>query len=435
MSAATAAGGGEHLGPLLDDLRRWLGDNWDPDLTVREWWERLAASGWSQPQWPEEWFGKGLDRAAAAAVSRTIAESGALAPPGGFGTSMAGPTLLVHGTDDQRRRHLPGMVTGTDAFCQLFSEPNAGSDLAGLQTRAERDGNEWVVNGQKVWTSDARMANKAMLLARTNVDVPKHAGISYFIIDMDQAGIEVRPLREMTGRAFFNEVFIVDARVRADDLVGGEGNGWAVANTTLAFERALSGGGGPGSAAHPGPVAGDLDRRAGDLASERRATEGESAGPPTLGRLLALARRAGRTADPVVRQELARLYTLERLNALTSQRAIALQSSGADLPGLPNLAKMAQNHAMRLGRHLTFSILGAAATLHGYDPGPARRVEAATGVDGLTREVEGALFATAPPIYGGSDQIQRNIVGERVLGLPREPGQDRHVAFRDLPKN
>jgi alkylation response protein AidB-like acyl-CoA dehydrogenase len=151
------------------------------------------------------------------------------------------------------------MVDGTDAVCQLFSEPNAGSDLAGLQCRAERDGDEWVVNGQKVWTSGGQIANKAMLVARTDIDVPKHAGISYFIIDMLQPGVEVRPLREMTGHAFFNEVFLTNARVPTVDLIGGEGNGWAVANTTLAFERAQAGGGERGASGNPGPIAESSD--------------------------------------------------------------------------------------------------------------------------------------------------------------------------------
>ncbi|MFI5053775.1 MAG: acyl-CoA dehydrogenase family protein, partial [Acidimicrobiia bacterium] len=228
---------------LLEELDDWLQQQWDPELLLREWWACLAASGWGQPHWPVEWYGKGLSRPDSSAVTRAIRQFGAVTSPVGFATGMAGPTLIVHGTDEQKAQHLPGMVDGRDAFCQLFSEPNAGSDLAGLQCRAERDGNEWVINGQKVWTSGGQIANKAILLARTDVDVPKHAGISYFLMDMTQPGVEVRPLREMTGRTFFNEVFLADARVSAADLIGGEGNGWAVANTTLGFERALSEGG------------------------------------------------------------------------------------------------------------------------------------------------------------------------------------------------
>jgi len=423
------------LGVVLGELDEWLEANWDPELSLREWWQRLGEAGWAQPHWPREWYGRGLSRADGLAVSLAIQGFGAVPGPVGFATGMAGPTLLVHGTDDQKRRHLPGMVTGSDGFCQLFSEPNAGSDLAGLQTTAVLDGDDWVVNGQKVWTSGGQVANKAMLVARTNVDVPKHAGISYFLIRMDQPGVEVRPLREMTGRNFFNEVFITDARIPVDDLIGGEGKGWTVANTTLAFERALSGGRGATTPARPGPIAGDLDVRAGDFVvapGDGPSVVARSSGWP---RLAVLAREVGRNGDPPVRQRLVRLYTLERILALTGRRARALQESGRELPGLPNLAKMAQNHAVRLGRDLTFDLLQAAGMLHGYDPQAAAASEAVAGIADLADLMETALFAQGPPIYGGSDQIQRNIVGERVLGLPREPSTDRRVPFRDLPKN
>ncbi len=424
-----------NLDVALGELGDWLEANWDPELSLREWWQRLGESGWAQPHWPREWYGRGLSRADGLAVSVAIQRFGAVPGPVGFATGMAGPTLLVHGTDEQKRRHLPGMVTGRDGFCQLFSEPNAGSDLAGLQTTAVLGGDDWVVNGQKVWTSGGQVANKAMLVARTNVDVPKHAGISYFLIRMDQPGIEVRPLREMTGRTFFNEVFITDARVAVDDLIGGEGKGWTVANTTLAFERALSGGAGATTTARPGSIAGDLDLRAGDFVvapGARPSVAARSGGWP---RLADLAREVGRDGDPLVRQSLARLYTLERLLALTGRRARALQESGGELPGLPNLAKMAQNHAVRLGRDLTFDVLQALAMLHGYDRQDVAAAEAVAGIAELGDLMESALFAQGPPIYGGSDQIQRNIVAERVLGLPREPSSDRGVPFRDLPKN
>ncbi len=420
---------------LIEELYDWLRDAWDPALTLREWWLRLAESGWSQPHWPVEWFGKGCSRADANAVVRGTREFGAVTAPVGFATNMAGPTLLDHGTDDQKRRFLPGMVTGADAYCQLFSEPNAGSDLAGLQCRAERDGDDWVVNGQKVWTSGGQIANKAILVARTNVDVPKHAGISYFIIDVRQRGIEIRPLREMTGRAFFNEVFLTDARVPAEDLVGGEGNGWAVANTTLAYERSLSGGGELGATADPGPIAGNLDRPAGEFARPGPASP-EGGGPQRQwATLAAVAARLGRSRDARLRDGLVRLYTLERLNALTTQRARALEEAGRTLPGLPQLAKMAQNHALRLGRDLTFALLQSAGTLHSYDGTEAALLEEATGIEDLGSLVEAGLFAQGPPIYGGSDQIQRNILGERTLGLPREPNVEHGLPFRDLLKN
>jgi alkylation response protein AidB-like acyl-CoA dehydrogenase len=426
---------GETERSTLEDLRVWLDETWDPTLTLRQWWARLASSGWSQPHWPREWYGRGMTPAEANDATRIIRDHGAVTAPTGFGTGMAGPTLLVHGTDDQRARHLPGIVDGTDAFCQLFSEPNAGSDLAGLQTRAERDGSDWVINGQKVWTSGGQIANKAILVARTNIDVPKHAGISFFIIDVRQPGVEIRPLREMTGRAFFNEVFMTDARVPGEDLVGGEGNGWAVANTLLAFERALSGGGETGATADPGPIASNLDRPAGSLVRGASSSGEQESNRGQFATLAEVAARTGRSKDPFVRDNLVRLYTLERLNTLNTLRARALEEAGSELAGLPNLAKMSQSHAYRLGRELTFSILQSAGTLHAYDEGAWAGLEDEAGVEGIGALVNAALFAQGPPIYGGSDQIQRNIVGDRVLGLPREPSSDRGVAFKDLLKN
>src|SRR5438067_2512997 len=257
---------------VTTNVTDWLQANWDPELTVGEWWERLGTSGWAVPTWPEEWFGKGLSREEGVRVQRTIAEFGALGPPGGLGLLLAGPTIYTHGSPEQKERYLRDIVTGQKAWCQLFSEPGAGSDLAGLQTRAVKDGDEWVVNGQEVWTSGGQAADLGMLLARTDPDVPKHQGISYFAIDMHQPVVEVRPLREMTGRALFNEVFMTDARVEDSATIGGTNKGWAVANTTLAFERAGLGAGGgsaAGGAATPGTVAGNLDKRAGDFVRAR----------------------------------------------------------------------------------------------------------------------------------------------------------------------
>jgi len=244
------------------EVTAWLEENWDPDLTVEEWWDRLGRSGWAVPTWPVEWYGKGLSRSEGVRVMQTISAFGALGAPGGLGTLLAGPTIAVHGTEDQKERYLLDIATGKKAWCQLFSEPGAGSDLAGLNTRAELDGDEWVVNGQKVWTSGGHWSDLGILLARTDPDVPKHQGITYFALDMHQPGVEIRPLRELTGRAMFNEVFLTDVRVPDDAAIGGINNGWAVANTTLMFERSgLGAGGGGGSvAALPGTVGGDLVR-------------------------------------------------------------------------------------------------------------------------------------------------------------------------------
>ena len=205
---------------VRDEVRGWLADNWDADLTVAEWWARLCDSGWGVPTWPEEWFGKGLPRDLAGVVAEELRAAGAIGPPSGLGVLLAGPTILVHGSDDQRARYLRPILNGQEAWCQLFSEPGAGSDLASLQCRAERDGDEWIINGQKVWTSGGQTADLGMLLARTDPDAPKHKGISYFALNMEQPGVEVRPLREMTGRSLFSEVFFSDARAHTSEMIG-----------------------------------------------------------------------------------------------------------------------------------------------------------------------------------------------------------------------
>src|SRR6202140_3338089 len=263
------------------ELKTWLHDNWDPDLTVREWWQRLGESGWAAPTWPVEWYGKGLSRPEGLQVQRIIREFGALGPPGGLGLLPAGPTIIVQGTEEQKRRYLPGIVTGAEGWCQLFREPQAGSDLAGLQTRALKDGDEWIVNGQKVWTSGGQYADLGMLLARTDPEVPKHQGISYFAFEMLQDGVDVRPLKEMTGHALFNEVFITHCRVADSALIGGVNNGWAAANTTLMNERAGLGSGGGNAAggglAQPGTVPGYLGKRVGDLVPTSATGDSEKA--------------------------------------------------------------------------------------------------------------------------------------------------------------
>ena len=247
---------------LLSDLRSWLADNWDPDLTVGEWWGRLGLAGWAAPGLPTNAYGKAMARSDAVLVQQEIAKFGALGAPAGLGLLLAAPTIATHGTQEQIDLYVRDIVTGQKAWCQLFSEPQAGSDLAGLQTRAVRDGDEWIVNGQKVWTSGGQYADLGMLLARTDPEVPKHQGISYFAFEMLQDGVDVRPLKEMTGHALFNEVFLTDARVADTALIGGVNNGWAAANTTLMNERAGLGSGGGNAAggglAQPGTVMGML---------------------------------------------------------------------------------------------------------------------------------------------------------------------------------
>jgi alkylation response protein AidB-like acyl-CoA dehydrogenase len=422
---------------LTTEVTRWLEANWDPDLTVEEWWERLGRSGWGVPIWPADWYGKGLSRGDGVQVMQTIREFGALGAPGGLATLIAGPTIIAQGTDEQKERYVLDIATGKASWCQLFSEPGAGSDLAGLNTRAELDGDEWVVNGQKVWTSGAQWCDFGMLLARTDPDVPKHQGITYFALDMHQPGVEIRPLREMTGRAMFNEVFLTDVRVPADAAIGGVNNGWAVANTSLMFERSgLGAGGGIGGvAARPGSVGGDLGRRAGDFVGTRLIIDGGGGSPMSFSNLSALARANGSIDDIGVRDELVQLYTMHEIARYTNLRQRALQDVGREIAGLGNLSKLAMSRILRLSRDLSGRILGPYATLHGYDDARSSALETATDGEAQPGVTEAMLFAQAPLIYGGSDEIQHNIVGERVLGLPKEPDAYKGKPFRELPKN
>jgi alkylation response protein AidB-like acyl-CoA dehydrogenase len=425
---------------VTTEVTSWLEENWDPDLTVAEWWERLGTSGWAAPTWPEDSYGKGLSREEGVRVQRAISDFGALGAPGGLGLLLAGPTIYTHSDDEQKERYLRDIVTGQKAWCQLFSEPGAGSDLAGLGTKAIKDGEEWIINGQKVWTSGGQVADLGMLLARTDVDVPKHQGITYFAIDMHQPGVEVRPLKEMTGRALFNEVFMSDARVNDDATIGGLNNGWAVANTTLAFERAGLGAGGgsaAGGSATPGTVAGDLDKRAGDFVTGGR-RGGGGAGGMVAGAeklLVELAKGNGKIADPTVRQDLAHLHTLNEIARFTNLRQKDLRKAGGDIPGIGNIAKLSMSRILKLSRDLGLRILGPLGTLHAYSSEERKTLDAATGNPFIGMVTELALFSPGPSIYGGTDEVQHNIIGERILGLPKEPNNDRVTPFRELPKN
>jgi alkylation response protein AidB-like acyl-CoA dehydrogenase len=427
----------------VEEVRAWLEENWDPDLTVAEWWERLGLSGWAAPALPVNAYGKGLNRNDSVAVQGAIADFGALGAPGGLGLLLAAPTIAAHGTQEQIDLFVRDIVTGQKAWCQLFSEPGAGSDLAGLQARAIKDGDEWIVTGQKVWTSGGQVADMGMLIARTDPDVPKHQGITYFGIDMHQKGIDIRPLVELTGHAMFNEVFMEEAVVPDSALIGGLNNGWAVANTTLMNERAGLGSGGghaAASAATPGTVVNDLEKRAGDFVSSggptrRRGGGGGGMFGSSYKLLVELAKGNGKIDDPTVRQDLMKLHTLNELGRMNNLRAKAAKAIGQDVPGLPNISKLSMSEIVRQQRDIGLRIIGPYGTLHAYkgeDQGPLNE---ATG-NPFTGMVTGmALFAQAPPIYGGTDQVQRNIIGERVLGLPKEASNDKTAAFKDLPKN
>jgi alkylation response protein AidB-like acyl-CoA dehydrogenase len=406
------------------EVSEWVKEAWDPELTVAEWWKRLAAAGYAAPMLPESAGGRGYPRHLATVVSNALGDTGVVGPPSGLGLMLAAPTIAVHATPEQQAEHIPPILDGTNAWCQLFSEPGAGSDLAGLGTKAELDGDEYVITGQKVWTSGGQYANWGMLIARTNPDAPKHQGISYFAFPMDQPGVEVRPLREMTGRALFNEVFLTEARVPAANLIGGLNNGWAVANTTLMVERASLGSGGGGGAglgtALPGPIAGHLDRRVGDFVSVRSGVAGGGGVSGNFKQFAALAKQLGSIDDPIVRQGLAEMYTLGEIGKWNVMRARTGQrSTGVE----GNLAKLLGTHTLRRAREIGNHIIGAQGMLWGPDSLSKGTIQELT------------VFSPGPSIYGGTDQIQRNIVGERGLGLPKEPGDFRNTPYRDLPKN
>ena len=413
-----------------DDVRRhvraWLAENWSPELTLREWWTRLAESGWGFPTWPEQWYGKALPADAAAVVTEEIARAGVIGPPHGMAQSMGGPVTLAFGTDEQKRRFLPPIVTGEEWWCQFFSEPDAGSDLAGVTTRAERDGDEWVVNGQKVWSSDARIADRGLLVARTDADQPKHKGLSYFFIEVEQPGIELRPIRQMNDEAHFNESFFTNARVADRDMVGGLNNGWAVALATLSNERTAYAGGGDHSAlmAPPGKRSGQLDRKVGDIVAELREAR-ETVDPfraAPVAEMIELAREAGRAGDPVIRQRLAHLYCVAETARLAGLRAQANQQAGKPPGPESSVGYIAGVTLARLSRDLGLEILGAHGMLLGDDAPHGGSVQ------------KMALTSPCHGIMGGTEQIQKNIVGERVLGLPREPQVDRDVPFRELKR-
>jgi alkylation response protein AidB-like acyl-CoA dehydrogenase len=407
---------------VASEAAEWVDATWRADLTAGQWWQALTEAGYCLPQLPASAFGRGYDGARTQAVRRALAERGCLGPPGGVGTMLAAPTIAACGTSEQIERLVPPILTGRHAWCQLFSEPGAGSDLAGLQCVARRDGSDWVITGQKVWTSGAATADMGMLLARTDPSAPKHRGISYFAFPMRQDGVTVRPLREMSGRALFNEVFIEEARVSDDDLLGKPGDGWRIANVTLGVERDTLGNQGVAlPAVPPGELGGNLDRPVNEvLATAQLGEEGvPPVGPEVFETYRELVVSVGARHDPDVRDALMRLYTLVEINRLTALRA----QSGADVPGVANLAKLTLAQLYREFRDVGNLIIGADGLL----------APEASAHGGTVQEI--TLFSPGPAIFGGTDQIQRNILAERVLGLPREPGPDSATPFNQLLKN
>lgn len=448
------------------DGQVWLEKAFDPSLTVRQWWSLLAEVGLAQPHWPVAWGGLGWGAEQVAEVSLHFAAVQAIGGPTGLGTLMGGPVVLTFGSDEQKQRLLPRLANGTEGWCQLFSEPGAGSDLASLSTRAERDGDEWIISGQKVWTSGAVDSARGMLITRTDSDAPKHRGMTYFIIDMDQPGIEIRPIKQMNGRSHFSEVFFNNARVADSDRLGAVNDGWVVTTATLGFERSgLSAPDGvPGLRPPAGELAGYLDRTIEEL---RSAVTGSSfsatrqvVDPPdetggTASTLRIVAASTGVNRDLRTRQQLAGVEATERMASYSAQRLAAAQAVGAQPGPGASLAKLAWTEGLARARDAGTAVLGARGMLLGPDPETKPAVTSTAGSPGVSavsavQEVatgENALkprsfgdgtiqhFALTIPsarIAGGSDEVQRNIIGERVLGLPRDPHSDSQIPFRDL---
>jgi alkylation response protein AidB-like acyl-CoA dehydrogenase len=370
-------------------LRGWFAEN--PSPTGRQ----LAEAGLVAPHWPAPW-GLEADPVHQLVVDEELRRAGVRRPVNPIGIGWAGPTLLHAGTDEQKQRYLMPLLAGEDMWCQLFSEPEAGSDLASLATRAEPDGDEWVVTGQKIWTSLAQFARYGILIARTDPSAPKQRGITYFVCPMDAPGITIRPIVEMTGAHTFNEVFLDEVRLPAGNVVGEVGRGWSLAKVTLANERvSLSSGG---------------------------ALWGQG---PTGADLVDVVRRQGGVDDPVLRQRVAELHiegeVLRLIRLRTVSAAIRGEAPGPEASVRKVLADEHGQHVFGLAKDLA----GAGAML--TDAGP------------LGAPVElwhhGFLFAPALTVGGGTGEVQRNILGERVLGLPAEPDPDAGRSWTDTRRS
>ena len=377
----------------LSGLRTHRAHTEEQDLALlneaREWQQRKAAAGWAAPHWPVEHGGRGLSPLLAGVF---VAEEQHYDVSGNMfsvGIGMAGPTIIEWGTDAQRERYLGPTLTAEHIWCQLFSEPGAGSDLAGLSTRAVRDGDEWVVTGQKVWTSAAHYSDHGILLVRTDPDLPKHKGITCLIVEMDSPGIDVRPLRQIDGAIHFNEVFLDEVRIPVEQTLGPVGAGWGVAMTMLAHERASIGGGGMYSFAE----------------------------------VLTLARTCADPEDPVVRQRLADLYTRFQILRFLGYRVRTAAERG-EMPGPESsVLKLVVSALYETGGSLVVDLEGPGGMLIGDD----------APYSGKFQDL--FMGQWAPRIGGGTDQVQRNIIGERVLGLPGDIRADKAVPFRDLPRS
>jgi alkylation response protein AidB-like acyl-CoA dehydrogenase len=358
------------------------------------WYPVFSASGLVVPTWPVAYGGLDLPPVLARRIEGVLTplHLGRLNP---LGLNLCAPALFAHGTEEQRLRYLPRIVDNSEKWCQLFSEPGAGSDLASLATRADRDGDGWVLTGQKVWTTWAHLSDWAVCLARTNVAVPKREGITYFLVDLHAPGITVRPLRHLTGEVDFNEVFLEGVRVPDAQQVGPEGAGWKVANATLSGERQMVAGSGSGGVDRIGGAGADA--------------------------LIALARRTGGWADPVARQRIMRLWSEEQVRAWTNARVRAGLQAGRPPGPESSLGKVHQGELNQRLQLAACDLLGAGATAWSGERLPA--------------EVKGMLRSRANTIEGGTTEVNKNVIAERVLGLPREPDPYQRVAWKDVPRS
>jgi alkylation response protein AidB-like acyl-CoA dehydrogenase len=387
---------------LRTEVRAWLAAHWrdkvgdlQDDMTTpayREWIGKVVDAGWAVPRWPTEWFGRGLSDAEGRIVEEEFARVGA--PGAGMDrTQLYANTALAFGTPELKRKVIPGILRGEITMCLLYSEPGAGSDLAAVRTRAEPAGHDWRINGQKIWTSGAMTADYGMLLARTDWDVPKHQGISFFFLPMKQPGVTVRPLRQVTGEQHFSEVFFTDAKAPGENLLGRPGGGWRVLQTALAYERSVMG----------------------ERARGPRRARGDQADVD----LIAMARKLGRLSDPLLRQQLARTIALRKLNELNGARAKAdLEQTTSS--SIMSLGKLAMSRILHEEARLRTVLLGPESLLQG------EQFPLADDANFLS------LNAYFTSIGGGTDQIQRNIISERILGMPKEPEADRGIPFKDV---
>lgn len=390
------------------DVQAWLAGHWSPGKDHREFTAEAVDAGWARPSWPRELFGRDLPEELTPVIAEEFAAAGA--PVIDTAASAIAATAIKDFAESPELRGpvLRKLLTGEFRTCLLYSEPGAGSDLAALQTRADRDGEEWVVNGQKVWTSGARQATHGLLAARTNWDVPKRRGITYFLLPMRQDGVEIRPIKQMTGQASFNEVFFTNARVPDSLRISALEDGWRVLQTALAVER-MSMGGGLRRARPP----------ATEAISEQAAAAEEERAIPVRGaaELVGIANQTGRNTDPVLRQHIARIHALRRIGAWTAER------SGGD-------SDMSTAAVLKLAMS---TVLHGSARIHTQLIGQESMLVAGGSQEGDNANQE-AMWSFINSIGGGSDQIQRNLIAERVLGLPHDPSVDHNIPFREARK-